>query len=75
MSPPREMKTHERAQYPLVNVVRWDSVEDWYAFATQFARGPFGDDAPQGYSAQTFSTSPARYAVVSEVSDPQENAG
>ena len=55
------------ARYPIVNIARWDSVEDWQAmFDEHFS-------APEGGGPMSISADPNLYEVVHVTPDPQES--
>ena len=57
------------AMFPVVNIARWDSVEDWQAAFDQYFSGPDrrGAEQPGG---GTVSAHPALYSVVHVTPDP-----
>jgi heme-degrading monooxygenase HmoA len=60
------------AEYPLVNVARWDSVEDWQTAIDKFFSAPRSDHEEGGRS--WVSANPNLYTVVSVIDDPQADA-
>ena len=60
------------APYPVVNVARWDSVEDWQAvFGKYFSRPRRRDDSAQAKGGwDAVSAHPALYSVVHVTPDP-----
>lgn len=64
------------AAYPVVNVARWDSVEDWQAAFDKYFSGPGdGADAASGSSGWgAVSAHPTLYSVVHVTADPAAGA-
>lgn len=64
------------ASYPLVNIARWDSVEDWQATVSQHFSQPGtpGSPAPAPV-AGTPTAHPALYTVVHATADPRQDIG
>ena len=59
------------APYPVVNVARWDSVEDWEAaFGKYFSRPRREDTGQAGGGWNAVSAQPALYSVVHVTPDP-----
>jgi heme-degrading monooxygenase HmoA len=56
------------APYPVVNVARWDSAEDWRAAFDQYFSRPRRGQAGGGWSA--VAAHPALYSVVHVTPDP-----
>lgn len=60
------------AEYPLVNVARWDSVEDWQAAIEQLFSSRRSDHEDE--NGPWVSANPNLYTVVHVVEDPQADA-
>ncbi|MFD2420469.1 antibiotic biosynthesis monooxygenase family protein [Amycolatopsis pigmentata] len=60
------------AEYPVVNIARWDSVEDWQAAIEKFFSEPREDHVGGGWSSLT--PHPNLYTVVHVTEDPQAKA-
>jgi heme-degrading monooxygenase HmoA len=59
------------APYPVVNVARWDSVEDWQAAFDKYFSSPGQSDGGWGAVA----AHPALYSVVHVTPDPTASSG
>lgn len=63
---------HPDAPYPVVNIARWDSVEDWQAaFDTYFAAPGEGGGGQADGSWGTVAAHPALYSVAHDTPDPR----
>jgi heme-degrading monooxygenase HmoA len=57
------------APYPVVNIARWDSVEDWRATVARHFAAP----GPRAREADVLVAHPALYTVVHTTPDPQDH--